>query len=61
VSPATPDAKVRQQSQELLEADHAEHVFVFLRTVIIGQLYKLILSDQAHATLQLSVSLSDLA
>jgi len=36
-SPATPDAKVRQQSQELAEADHV--TFFFLRSIIIGQSY----------------------
>ena len=70
VSPVTPDAKVRQQSPELVQsvtatadenggADHVQYVYVFLRSIMIGLLYKLILLDQAHATLQLSVSLSD--
>jgi hypothetical protein len=39
---------------------HVEYVCVFLGSVIICQLYKLALSDQAEVTLQLKVNLSDL-
>jgi hypothetical protein len=40
--------------------DNIAYVFVFLGSVIICQVYKLTLSDQAQVTLQLTVSLSDL-
>ena len=40
--------------------DHVAYVFVFLCSIIICRLYKLILSDKAQVTLQLKVSLSDL-
>jgi len=36
------------------------HVFVFLNSIIICQLYRLTLSDQAQITMQVRVSLSDL-
>ena len=40
--------------------DYVACVFVFLGSIIIRRLYKLILSDQARVTLQLRVTLSDL-
>jgi hypothetical protein len=39
------------------EPDYVAHVFVFVGSVVICQLYKLILSDNAQVTLQMTVFL----
>jgi hypothetical protein len=39
--------------------DYIAHVFVFLDSITTRRLYKLTLTDQAHVTLQLGVSPSD--
>jgi hypothetical protein len=44
-----------------LGSSYVSYVFVFLGSIIISRLYKLTISDEAQVTLQLTVSLSELA